>query len=590
MKQIALIFCLLAGTPAMAQSNGAVFPGVKGVTQGVFNVRTMYGAIPDGSTDNATAITNAFTATNAFTNGIPTVYFDCDTGTTTCEYNYSGSGISPINPLVGTTILCAPGATLNYTGAAHAVDLGPTTLTHVITDRYTIQGCRWTGGANFTGGIYVNDWIANLLIIENVFWNFGNQTAYSIVFPGSGASGTGGNWTPIVSHNYWQDTDGFTRNMVDAHSSTNTGILFTDNKNECEGSGGTAACSVSTVGAGVWLFTGHVIANEIKYHYPAVRIATCAVGCGGGAGIFIQNNLFEGNSNGASPAVTYGDPGTIGSNTGSQPVIANNYFFWPSVANVSIIGPETASSGSFALFGATVVNNTFGPAPSGTGVYINTNAGNNNYASNNRKTGASLNQTTTPPLFDTGSISSTGATGTLYSMQAVVGFGGALANSLTAFDSSGVNSQRANYHNVAGPLTCSDVTGSGTAQTCNTSPAFIPAGSHILPTTGDTIWYTTTTTNTGDVTLNANSNTAVHIRKWGGAAVLAAGDLQANTWYPLTYDGTFWEMPIYKQNASSTGAGTQTLTNSPCTTLTTAQWVPVQIAGQTGTWFVPACQ
>jgi hypothetical protein len=41
---------------------------------------------------------------------------------------------------------------------------------------------------------------------------------------------------------------------------------------------------------------------------------------------------------------------------------------------------------------------------------------------------------------------------------------------------------------------------------------------------------------------------------------------------------------------STTGAGTQTFTNSPCTGLTTEQWVSVTIAGQTGTWFVPACK
>lgn len=42
--------------------------------------------------------------------------------------------------------------------------------------------------------------------------------------------------------------------------------------------------------------------------------------------------------------------------------------------------------------------------------------------------------------------------------------------------------------------------------------------------------------------------------------------------------------------SSTTGAGTETFTNSPCTGLTTEQWVPVKITGQTGTWYVPACQ
>ena len=46
----------------------------------------------------------------------------------------------------------------------------------------------------------------------------------------------------------------------------------------------------------------------------------------------------------------------------------------------------------------------------------------------------------------------------------------------------------------------------------------------------------------------------------------------------------------YVSPSSTTGAATQTFTNSPCTGNTTAQWLPVQITGQTGTWFVAACQ
>lgn len=46
----------------------------------------------------------------------------------------------------------------------------------------------------------------------------------------------------------------------------------------------------------------------------------------------------------------------------------------------------------------------------------------------------------------------------------------------------------------------------------------------------------------------------------------------------------------FQTAASSTGVGTETFTNSPCTGLTTEQWVPVKISGQSGTWFLPACQ
>ena len=42
--------------------------------------------------------------------------------------------------------------------------------------------------------------------------------------------------------------------------------------------------------------------------------------------------------------------------------------------------------------------------------------------------------------------------------------------------------------------------------------------------------------------------------------------------------------------SSTTGTASQTFTNSPCTGLTTEKWVPIAITGQTGTFYVPACQ
>jgi len=46
----------------------------------------------------------------------------------------------------------------------------------------------------------------------------------------------------------------------------------------------------------------------------------------------------------------------------------------------------------------------------------------------------------------------------------------------------------------------------------------------------------------------------------------------------------------FQTSSSTTGAGTETFTNSPCTGLTTEQWVPIKISGQSGTWYIPACQ
>lgn len=44
-----------------------------------------------------------------------------------------------------------------------------------------------------------------------------------------------------------------------------------------------------------------------------------------------------------------------------------------------------------------------------------------------------------------------------------------------------------------------------------------------------------------------------------------------------------------KFNVFSTGASTQTFTNSPCSTLTTERWIKVTIVGSTSNFFVPAC-
>ncbi|MGH3429168.1 MAG: hypothetical protein ACRDQZ_16640 [Mycobacteriales bacterium] len=109
-------------------------------------------------------------------------------------------------------------------------------------------------------------------------------------------------------------------------------------------------------------------------------------------------------------------------------------------------------------------------------------------------------------------------------------------------------------HHMTLPLACADVSGSGTAQSCGTSPSYTPAS-------GDWILYSTTMTNTGDVTVNVNSLGAKHVRKWLAAAVLASGDLLANTPTLLVYDGTYWEVstignaPSFSQLSGSATCG-----------------------------------
>jgi hypothetical protein len=103
----------------------------------------------------------------------------------------------------------------------------------------------------------------------------------------------------------------------------------------------------------------------------------------------------------------------------------------------------------------------------------------------------------------------------------------------------------ATSHNEVAPFLCLDSSGSGTAQSCTTSPPFTPAA-------GDQIIYKTTTTNTGDVTTNVNSSSAAHFRKWQSAA-LAAGDLVAGVYVLATYDGTYWQVGGNIGNAPSGG-------------------------------------
>jgi hypothetical protein len=141
-----------------------------------------------------------------------------------------------------------------------------------------------------------------------------------------------------------------------------------------------------------------------------------------------------------------------------------------------------------------------------------------------------------------------GAVGDLNSSAQVVQIGGAAIPASAGL--TGTNSARqlvaASAHNVSAPLSCADSSGSGTAQSCATSPSFTPAA-------GDQIIYNTTTTNTGDLTITVNG-TAAHVKKWQGSAVLAGGDLKANVSIPMTFDGTCWQVGGNIGNAPSGNA------------------------------------
>lgn len=102
-------------------------------------------------------------------------------------------------------------------------------------------------------------------------------------------------------------------------------------------------------------------------------------------------------------------------------------------------------------------------------------------------------------------------------------------------------------HFIASPLICADSSGSGTAQSCTTSPTFTPAS-------GDVLIYSTTTTNTGALTLNANASGAASVKKWMSSAALVSGDVPSGVPMLAIYDGADWN--IVDIGNAPTGGGT----------------------------------
>ena len=114
----------------------------------------------------------------------------------------------------------------------------------------------------------------------------------------------------------------------------------------------------------------------------------------------------------------------------------------------------------------------------------------------------------------------------------------------------GTGYNQATAHQTETALVCADTSGSGTAQSCTTSPSFTPAAS-------DCVIYTTTTANSGaGLTLAVNGAAAKSVAKWQNVTTLAANDVRASTENLACYDGTNWE--IDKIGNAPGGSGTVT--------------------------------
>ncbi len=352
------------GQVATASGAGTTYTAV---SPGVINVRTMYGGVPDGSTDNATAIANAVAAANAATNGVPTIYFDCNGGSATCEYNYGDvAGVSPfdLTNLNGETIECADtGVKLNYTGAAQNIVLGQTLVIGTLNANvYTVKNCTFVGGGTQTAGIHVNPYNVITHITGNVFLNFGNLSAWDIEFQG------GGDWLNWITGNTFTDTGGTVKApLVDAHKPDNPEVMFLGNTVQCFPS-----CSYPQP-VGIWLNNlGDVAHNLFLGHTPAIRFI--------GGQVKIVDNHIESTqlSNTPTPAITYGDPTAVGSITACT-AISDNLFPWAVGTGVPMVGPETPTSGTNQLSGCHFTDNSFADVPSSGTPYIQTNGGSGDY-------------------------------------------------------------------------------------------------------------------------------------------------------------------------------------------------------------------
>ena len=185
---------------------------------GFFNALN-YGAVADNNTDNATAFAALATAVNAYSEtavntqlvGAAVVYFPPGT------YLYT-SGLAFTQPVTLLGQRC--GSLLNYTGSAHAVDMGPTGLTssNYQSGEYTVKDLGFIGGTSMTYGLYFNTYLVRIRILGCAFRNFGNATStvWAVYTAGNGT-----NWDVTVTDNTITNDDAVARNFLKVGSTSN---------------------------------------------------------------------------------------------------------------------------------------------------------------------------------------------------------------------------------------------------------------------------------------------------------------------------------------------------------------------------------
>jgi hypothetical protein len=204
-------------------------------------------------------------------------------------YNYS-SGLSMPVPMA---IECQSQPFLNYTGTAHAVDIGPTGLTS--TNEmwpFFIKGCGFTGAASATAGLFGNTFTTFIGLSYNTFLNFGSPTAPSIQMQCS-------NWdVEYGPQNRFLTTDGIPRGNLEMNHGgcDNTSFLRARNNFAfClngQSAGNSGGCAHANAGFG-FIIDGknsRVEESNIAFLNPDVEMRCSNAPCQGNNAI---SNTFE---------------------------------------------------------------------------------------------------------------------------------------------------------------------------------------------------------------------------------------------------------------------------------------------------------
>lgn len=348
--------CLEPNGRIFAQMDGT--GGTSGAGGPIINVsQAPYSAVPDGTTDNSAAFLAAFNAANGVTGGRPTVYFPCITNAAPqCIYKYGGSGISPINPLIASTIECDSGVVLLYSGSAHALDVGPAGLMAPQYNNnaliYRLTGCELQESATATQGIFVNQYVPYSQIDNFRFNDLVNGT-WAIKY------GAIGNYREQLYANWFGIDNNGTSSFVDGGTDNNNQMVATGNTAGCLSAPITACTGTPGIGIRTCGAKSVITQNDLNFmqniqvcgesetisdntlETPTASAFPCVTFSGNVTGLKMLNNYCNGHSDGAMLG-----PGVSTDTLASSTVNFNDYVNANGVPIV--LNPITTQTGNSA--------------------------------------------------------------------------------------------------------------------------------------------------------------------------------------------------------------------------------------------------